>query len=265
MSRSARAIYLYCLVEAEGAELAAAVAGAPEGLPGASPPRALGLGGSVSLIASDVPLPDYAAEAIEERLGDLEWVSVRALAHERVVEHFAAAGTALPMKLFTLFTDEARAKADVASRLPRIARTLERLRGAREWGVRISFDPAAAQAAQEKGEAPGSAGSPASGRDFLQRKKRRQEAARELAKSAERAAEAVYEALAGEAREARRREPVPEAGARQLLDAAFLVPRTAATKFEAALAGQTGSLAACGCEATLTGPWPPYNFVEEVE
>jgi hypothetical protein len=58
---------------------------------------------------------------------------------------------------------------------------------------------------------------------------------------------------------------MPEAGARLLLDAAFLVAKGDAAAFEAALAEGAGRLAACGCAATLTGPWPPYNFVEEAE
>ncbi len=271
MSRSAPALYLYCLVEGEGGLPPASVAAAPDappGLPGASPPRALDLGGGLALVASDVPLPEYSAAAIEEHLADLEWVSARALAHERVVEHFAAAGTVLPMQLFTLFTDEERARADVAGRRPRIARTLARLRGMREWGVRISFDPAAGKsAASETGRNPeGAADAPPSGRDFLRRKQLRQEAGRELARNAERAVESAYESLAAEASAARRREPqepAPAAGGqRLLLDAAFLVPRQAAA-FEAALARASRELAAYGCEATLTGPWPPYNFVEE--
>jgi hypothetical protein len=255
----ARAVYLYCLVAGDPAR---AVASAPPGLPGATPPRALPLPGGLALIASDVPLPDYSAATIEERLADLEWVSARALAHERVVEHFAAAGTVLPMKLFTLFNSEERAKADVAARRAAIAPTLERLHGAREWGVRISFDPAAARGAGGAGAGTDGAG-PASGRDFLQRKKQRQEAGLELARSAERTVEEVYRTLAELARAARRREPMVDPGARLLLDAAFLVPEAGAEAFEAALAEASGRLAACGCAATLTGPWPPYNFIQE--
>jgi len=255
---SQRAVYLYCLVDGDPGAVAAS---APSGLPGATPPRAVPLAGGLALVASDVPLPEYSAASIEERLADLGWVSERALAHERVVEHFAAAGTVLPMKLFTLFTNEERAKADVAARSASIARTFDRLRGAREWGVRISFDPAAARGASPSG--PGDGAGPASGRDFLVRKKERREAAAELARSAEQAVEEVYRALAARARDARRREPIPEAGARLLLDAAFLVPRDGAAAFEAALAESAGRLAACGCAATLTGPWPPYNFLAE--
>ncbi len=261
----ARAVYLYCLVDPAGGDPGATAASAPAGVPGATPPRAVPLAGALALVASDVPLPDYSAAALEERLADLAWVSERALAHERVVEHFAAAGTVLPMKLFTLFTSEERAKADVALRQAEIARTFDRLRGAREWGVRISFDPA--WAGREHG-ADGSGSladpeSPASGRDFLVRKKQRRDAALESARGAERAVEEVYRDLAARARDARRREPISEAGARLLLDAAFLVPQEAVAEFEAALAAAAVSLAAHGCEATLTGPWPPYNFLAE--
>ena len=255
---SARAVYLYCLADGDPG---AAVASAPAGLPGATPLRALPLDGGLFLVAADVPLPDYSAERIEERLADLAWVSARALAHEQVVEHFAAASTVLPMKLFTLFTSEERARADVAARRDAIARTFDRLRGAREWGVRIAFDPAAARG--DGGAAPAEAAGPASGRDFLVRKKQRRDAAAELARGAEEAAQEVYRALAGRARDARQREPISEAGARLLLDAAFLVPQEDAEGFEAALGEATGRLAACGCEATLTGPWPPYNFLAE--
>src|SRR5436305_6716974 len=113
------------------------------------------------------------------------------------------------MKLFTLFTNEERAKADVTARSASIARTFDRLREAREWGVRISFDPAAARGANPSGPGDG----PVSGRDFLVRKKERREAAAELARSAEQAVEEVYRALAARARDDRRREPIPEAGA----------------------------------------------------
>jgi hypothetical protein len=129
--------------------------------------------------------------------------------------------------------------------------------------VRISFDPAAARGASGDGAGSLAAAELASGRDFLLRKKQRQEADRELARSAEVAVEEVYRSLAGRARAARRREPMPAAGARLLLDAAFLVPQAGAAAFEAALAEGAGRLASCGCAATLTGPWPPYNFVEE--
>ena len=62
--------------------------------------------------------------------------------------------------------------------------------------------------------------------------------------------------------EARRRPPPPgEVGKRVLLDAAFLLRRGKTKAFQAAVRAKAKKLAAHGYQLTLTGPWPPYNFV----
>jgi hypothetical protein len=48
-----------------------------------------------------------------------------------------------------------------------------------------------------------------------------------------------------------------------LLDAAFLVPEDRAAAFESVVARCAERLADRACEVTLTGPWPPYHFIEE--
>jgi hypothetical protein len=52
------------------------------------------------------------------------------------------------------------------------------------------------------------------------------------------------------------------AGSRLLLDAAFLVPADRSTAFRATLRQQTRQLSGEGLVVSLTGPWPPYNFIE---
>ena len=51
-------------------------------------------------------------------------------------------------------------------------------------------------------------------------------------------------------------------GSRLLLDAAFLVPRRRATAFRSALKKNARLLDAPGVVVSMTGPWPPYNFIE---
>ena len=53
-----------------------------------------------------------------------------------------------------------------------------------------------------------------------------------------------------------------EVAARVLLDAVFLVPARGARRFQSAVERAQTSLAENGCEVTLTGPWPPYHFVD---
>jgi hypothetical protein len=254
----ARATYVYGLVAAPAAP---AVAAAPKGLPRLSSPRALAAGDGLWLIVADAPLRDYGADAIGRRLEDLSWVSTCALAHERVVEHFAAAGTVVPMKLFTLFAGDARAVEHIAGQRERLERLLSRVAGCREWGVRVHLDERRARKTVAAGKAPPSGGT---GTAFLQQKRRQQEASRQAVARAQARAEEVHTALAARARGVVRREQLAaEPGERLLLDAAFLVPESDAAAFEAEVGRGSEALARLGCETILTGPWPPYNFVAE--
>ena len=215
------ATYVYCLARSPQAPSLDPVSGIPDGMPGTSGLRLIPVETGFWLVAADAPLSAYGSEEIERRLSDLDWVSERALAHEAMVEHFASSWTVLPMKLFTLFHNDERAAAQIREQREEIGRVLDRIAGRVEWGVRVHFreDEARRQAltaAQNESR-------PASGTGFLLRKKAEKESTRNLAGQARIEAESAYEELARHAAETRRREPAPgEAGARLLLDAAFL-------------------------------------------
>lgn len=251
------ATYVYCIVQGHEAP---SLAGSPSGLPGTSPLRTLALRDDLWLVAADAPLPQFSGEQIDAQLSDLSWVGDRALAHEQVVEHFTAAHPVLPMKLFTLFSSDERALASLRERLDEIGRTFARIAGREEWGVRVLFQEAKAR--QAAAETALREEAPATGKNFLLRKKAEQESARTLSARVRAEVERAYEDLAGHAVAARRHEPVPgEAGARLLLDAAFLVPKGDGEPFEESVRRWAGHLAGHACELTLTGPWPPYNFI----
>ncbi|HEX2642640.1 MAG TPA: GvpL/GvpF family gas vesicle protein [Thermoanaerobaculia bacterium] len=261
-----RATYVYCLVRSAEAP---SLKGVPAGLPGVSAVRLLEVrksGGDgkdgLWLAVADAPLPDYAAEAIEGRLQDLSWVSDRALAHEAVIEFFLGRATVLPMKLFTLFSSEEKAQRDLAADVARLHRVLDRVEGCSEWGVRVHLDEARAREAQARELRPGERD--ASGTGFLLRKKREQEAARGLSARLRSEMDEVFAELARTASDSLRRAPVPgEAGARLLLDGAFLVHSSHTAQFETGVQRCAERLAGLGCEVTLTGPWPAYHFLEE--
>jgi hypothetical protein len=50
-------------------------------------------------------------------------------------------------------------------------------------------------------------------------------------------------------------------GARLVLDAAFLVAPARLPRFKATAKKAAASLSPHGYALTLSGPWPPYNFV----
>jgi len=252
--------YVYGIVVADRTPSLARV---PAGLPGASPVRLLEIGAGRYLAVADVKARDYGEDAINRRLANLDWVSRAAIAHEGVLEALAAKATVLPMKLFTIFTNDARALADAARNRSRIDALVKRVGGHDEFGIRVVLDRAAA--ARRQTDAPPVRASRASGVAYLQRKKAQRDAAAELAARARDTVADLYDRLARRARLARRRSAseLPVDTGPLLLDAAFLVPRAKARAFRREVAREARTLARHGYGVTLTGPWPPYTFVQE--
>ncbi len=260
------ATYVYCLVARDGPP---PLADAPEGIESAGRLRVLAAGPDRWLVVADAPLARYSAEGIERGLRDVDWVSRRAMEHERVVESFLDVGTVVPMKLFTLFSSDARAVADVRRRRTAIDRALHAIAGRREWGVRVLHDPTKTPPASH---ARGSSAEPvepqdrgAPGTAFLERKRQERDAARRAGSDAREKAQAFIASLSTHAVDVRRREPVPgEPVGRLVADAAFLVPEEAGDAFCSAVRSHGTALAAVGLDVVLSGPWPAYHFITEV-
>jgi hypothetical protein len=250
------ASYIYCLVQAEAPP---PLANAPRGLPGTKGLRLIEAGEDRFLVAASAPLSRYGEKAIERGLTDLEWVSARALAHETVVEHFATLGTVVPMKLFTLFESDERARAHIARMRKRIDRVLSRVRDREEWGIRVVFDEARAKSAAAPRRSMARTGT-----SFLRRKRAERDLRTELQRRASAEVGRIFADLARRADDSLRRSlPALPGGARVLLDAAFLVPRKRASLFLKAVDAIAKKCAPRGYEVRLTGPWPPYHFVSE--
>src|ERR1700716_2200376 len=141
MAKTATGTYAYCVVaNATRPRLTRKVGG----LPGMGPVRLLDVDRGLFLAVADAPLDRYGEAAINRGLGDLDWVSRAAIAHEAVVESFIAESAVLPMKLFTIFTGDERALAYVRGEQRRIRAAAKRVANQHEWGVRVILDRARA-------------------------------------------------------------------------------------------------------------------------
>jgi Gas vesicle synthesis protein GvpL/GvpF len=246
------ATYVYCIVHRSTRPR---VPRGPSGLGGASTPRLVDIDKGLWMVCADVPLPTYGTESIERGLRDLDWVSRIAVAHEAVVERFTKvnAATVIPMKLFTIFANDERAREAMLQRRRDLGGIVKRIKGCQEWGVRILRGTRAATMAPTRALTSGSA--------FLAEKKRARDAVREQSQQMIRATDEAVRALGKLAREVRRREPPASAATPPLVDVAFLVPALRRTKFKSAAAKAAAICGAVGAELILTGPWPAYHFV----
>lgn len=228
----------------------------PAAMPGGEPVRMLAAGDELWLTVSTVPAAGYGEAALEARMQDLDWIGARAVAHEAVVEGFLGCRAVLPMQLFTLFTSDERAVDHVLHEHARIARILDRIERHVEWGLRLSWEEQDPQPRHD-------AAVVRSGLAYLAHKKQQRDLDRSQWTSARAAADHLYRALGREAAAACRHTRTEEAMPRSpvLLDAAFLVRRDHGNAFRAMLRQEGRALAGAGVTVSLTGPWPPYNFV----
>lgn len=245
------ATYVYCLVQSGKAP---SLRGVPGSVPGAGQPRLLAIDRDVWAVVADAPLERFAGEPLQQDLQDVEAISRHALAHASVIEFFFRRAPVIPLKLFTLFSSDEKARADVRSRLAALKRMFAQLRGLEEWGVRIIAGEVEAEAARTLD----------SGRDYLQVKKRLQDLTVAPSRGTVRAANGALKSLGRFASKTRKAGfPPPGRGRPYVTGASFLVKakrRGAWKKHAAALAA---ALAAQGHRLEMSGPWPPYHFVSK--
>ena len=262
---SAKGTYVYCLV---GARSKPSLSRVPKGPRGTGAVRAIEIdlgpmkpaGLHVWLIVADAPLDQFGEARVNKRLRDLDWVARAAVAHETVIETFAAAPAVLPMKLLTIFTSDDRAVDHVRSDPARVRAILSRVMNHEEWGIRLVLDRSRAKSVRRDGRSAS-----LSGAGYLARKKALHDQTAELAARASDVVADLRESLERHASEIRNRaaREMPVQGGPLLLDEALLVSRTRAKKFRAAIAKEARKLEPQGYRIALTGPWPPYSFLQD--
>jgi hypothetical protein len=253
---AAKATYVYCAVQADRKP---SLSRAPSGPPGLGEPRLLDGGRGLWLVVADAPLSRYGEASIQRGLHDLEWLSRCAVAHEAVVEYCLRAQAVVPMKLFTIFENDVRALAEIGRKRAQLDRSLRLVAGRREWGVRIRAVPLPGGPASVRPSKRVKTGA-----SYLAAKKQAQDATRELAANGHARVNRAFATLAALAADAQRHPPAAGGAqtTRLLLDAAFLVANRGIARFRSATRRMARDLSRDGYAVEVTGPWPPYNFIE---
>jgi DNA gyrase inhibitor GyrI len=228
--------------------------------------------GEYAALATSVRAEDYAPGRVEALTADVDWVSERAMAHDRVLTWASDNSAVVPFPMWTLFRDAPAVKAMLSKRLPELRQTFARLGGGREFIVRVYVQAGPLMEninshVAELRQLELDAASASPGQKYLLQRKLdelRRGAGRDLATKA--AAE-IFESLKSCSMETVREQPVnsgsPREQGRAVLNASFLVDPNNLVEFQGALTSMVEKFEPSGFKFDFTGPWPPYHFVGE--
>ncbi|WP_328493006.1 GvpL/GvpF family gas vesicle protein [Streptomyces sp. NBC_00414] len=256
--------YVYAVCRPFGTPLPAQLTGVA-----GVPPKQL-VHGDLVAVVGQVPEADFAEEPLRAHLEDLDWLGATARAHQNVIDALTVVTSPLPLRLATVFLDDSGVRTMMEEREETFLRTLDRLDGRVEWGVKVYSEPTETSGepdvsggtAARSASAPGRAGS---GRDYLRQRRAQRRESEEKFERAEQFAARLHESLSGYAEDTRIHAPqnsaLSRAPGRNLLNAAYLVSRTESEAF-VELVDRTKDDAP-GLRVELTGPWAAYSFSGE--
>jgi hypothetical protein len=166
--------------------------------------------------------------------------------HEEVLETLLERGAVLPVRFGVHFADRAALRAEIEPRSAQLAQALAHVRHRVELSVRLLARAAAPQASTDEVDAESGPGA----QYLLKRLEHKRDASRKL--------DAVRARLAPRA-VAERSHVLPRPGT--IATAAFLVEEAAVEGFRQEAQALERELE--DVVLVCTGPWPPYNFVDE--
>lgn len=261
--RAGEALWVYCVLWAEGASVPAG-----EGVAG-SRLEVVEEDGLAALV-SRVPLAEFGEEPLRSNLNDLAWLERVAREHESVLDRALASGTIAPLRLCTIYDGPARVRTMLSTARERFIAVLDALEGHQEWGVKLLLDPARVAAeARRRLPAAGVDEEPAAergeGASYMLRRRFERKVAETAEALAAEVAREVHENVREWAVDAITRPPqnreISGHEGDMALNAAYLVEAGRVEGLRELIAGLEAHHRELGARIELTGPWPPYNFV----
>lgn len=223
--------------------------------------------GALTAIYSLVAAHQFSQSAIDARAADLDWLSTIGYSHQRVNEQLAESGTTIPLRAFTLFSSPDALLQYLRSESDRLAATLDRLEGKREWTIRVELDAEGWNAAvlrrvESLRKIAAEAESAPAGKAYLLKKK--------LEESKKKAAREAEESLVSELCSRLGAEVGGEliVETRQTRSGSFpqinlLLSGSDAEKLRILEPQLAREYSSDGVRLVLTGPWPAYSFAAE--
>ncbi|MEM7754690.1 MAG: GvpL/GvpF family gas vesicle protein [Planctomycetota bacterium] len=220
--------------------------------------------GGLAAVAACVPTGYFDGPTAEQRLGDVQWVGPRAVAHDTIIRALMARGPVVPSGFGSAFSGVDAVGAFLDANAATLLGTLNRFNGAVELGVRVRTNLNAAELElrdrlMQETPLPASPGA-----RYLAEKKLRRRAETEANQWACSVAEQASRPLVSIARGAVTRtiRPTDNDDLPTIANWAFLVEESEREVFDAAISAAFPDQRVFRVE--LSGPWPPFSFVPEL-
>jgi hypothetical protein len=215
----------------------------------------------------------YAPVALETTSGDVEWLSPRAIAHDRVLTWASDSGAVIPLPMFSLFSSGDAVRTMLRDRVDELSLALERLSAGREYALRVyrvdsDLLGAITALSPRLAELADAAAAATPGQRYLLERKLTTEKKSEMRIVTQRLVEEIVGELASLAL-SHVRSPIPKladadgvARGVLVLNVAFFVAPDRLDDFQRTLTTLVERHEGNGLRFDFTGPWPPYHFVE---
>ncbi|MEV3937917.1 GvpL/GvpF family gas vesicle protein [Glycomyces sp. NPDC049804] len=214
--------------------------------------------GLVAIVGS-VDLDEFGEASLRRKLDHLESLEAIARAHHAVVEAAAAGASTVPIRLATVYRDDAGIIDLLEQRHDDFTTALERFSGRAEWGVKAYAAPTSPPE-PDSDLPPGDRTGP--GTSYLLQRRAQLATVDNARQAAVKSAELVHSALSRLSVAARQHRPqdaeLTGSAEWMVLNGAYLVNETQADEFADAIEKLAAANPAVRLETT--GPWPPYSF-----
>jgi Gas vesicle synthesis protein GvpL/GvpF len=251
-----RVLYLFCLAKE----------GAPHHIGGPDEVFAIPWGGLMALCAWTSE-DQWSGPQAERRMQDLQWLAPKVMHHEMVIEAAMRVSPVLPARLGTLFSSPRALERFFARHHAAVANFLAEVENKEEWAVKGVLDRIrTGQWLASTIERTQAGTPPSGGAGYLQARRTRAAAAKEVNHWVTQALEPIVEELRRYSTDSCQRPAGAVAGHPQtILNLAFLLAREKLPDFRLCVERANREHRGHGLELGMSGPWPPYSFCPILE
>jgi hypothetical protein len=225
---------------------------------------------AIQVIVSRVSLQEFGQEVLEANLNDIKWLEAKVRAHQGILETMLASRTLIPMRLCTIYRNESNVQEMLAHYYDDFVDTMARLKGKKEWGVKIYCD-SETLAQKVRGvsdrvkDLKTEMAKKSSGAAYFLKKKLEDTVAEEVERVSDECAQCSHDRLSSHAEEAivnpLQNKEFTGRKEEMILNGAYLVLEEQLAAFRAEMESLGDEYGDLGFGYEMTGPWPPYNFV----